>query len=130
VTNVTLAIFLALLGQAEDAAARNEIAIGERLVAAIKGEAEFEDSDFAKPLGEGDKVALRRFAKCKVKNIGHVLIADPTRPNVLVRKFNDVSVRLDCKGVPWGTPAGISLHLQDGKIARIETHNADLMRAN
>jgi hypothetical protein len=44
-----------------------------------------------------------------------------------VRQFNDISVRFGCKGVPWDMPVGISLHLEGGKIARIETHNADLM---
>ena len=107
--------------------ARQGIAMGERLVAAIKGEAAFQDDDFSKPLAEADKLALRRFAKCKVKNIGHMLLADPKQPNVLVRQLNDVSVGLKCKGAPWDMPVGISLHLENGKIARIETHNADLM---
>ena len=111
----------------ENPVAKQGIAMGERLVAAIKGEAAFRDDDFVKPLAEADKIALRRFAKCKVKNIGHMLLADPKQPNVLVRQFNDVSVRLKCKGAPSDMPVGISFHLENGKIDRIETHNADLM---
>ena len=57
-----------------------------------------------------------------------MLMAEPNNPNVLVRQFNDISISLGCKGAPWDMPVGISLHLESGKIARIETHNADLMK--
>ena len=122
-----LALLLIAGDQSDHPVAKQGIAMGERLVAAIKGKAAFQDRDFVKPLAEADKAALRRFAKCKVTNIGHMALADPKDPNVLVRQFNDVSVSLKCKGAPWDMPVGISLHLENGKIARIETHNADLM---
>ena len=125
-----LSMFLTAGDQSNDPYAKQGIAMAERLVAAIKGTSEFLDADFAKPLAEADKVALRGFAKCKVRHIGHMLMADPKKPNVLVRQFDDISVGLDCKGATRDLPIGISLHLQDGKIAKIETHNADLMRAD
>ena len=107
------------------------IAIAKRLVAAIDGQSDYQDADFAKPLGKDDKAALRQFGECKVTNIDYMENALNPRaryPTVFVRDFNNVSVLFGCKGVSWDTPVGISLHLQDGKIATIETHNADLMR--
>ena len=41
---------------------------------------------------------------------------------------DELGVALDCAGVPAETPVAISLHLQNGRIARVETHNADLMK--
>ena len=105
------------------------LAMAQRLTAAIRGEAAFRDSDFATPLEAGDKAALRRFGSCKVAEISYTLLPDPTERDTYVQNPNDVLVRLGCKGVPTTTPVGLSVHLKDGKIGTIETHNADLMRA-
>jgi hypothetical protein len=51
-----------------------------------------------------------------VNYIDHALAEDPKRPNVFVRKFNDVAVGLACKGVPMDTPVGISLHLRISRV--------------
>jgi hypothetical protein len=100
--------------------------MAKRLVAAIKGQAEFRDADFVKPLGDADKAALRQFAACRANYIDYAGIATKD-PNVIIRNYNDVSIMFACKGVPSNSPVGISLNLQDGKIATIETHDADLM---
>jgi hypothetical protein len=128
VTPVTLAILLSFVGNSQENAVSHGTAVAERLVAAIKGGAEFQDADFEKRLGEADKAVLRRFATCKVTHIGYAMNFLPKRSDVLVRDFNHVAVGFGCKGVPRDTPVGISLYLRDGKIAKIETHNADLMR--
>jgi hypothetical protein len=130
VIHLVLALVLAAGDQSNDPYAKQGIAIAERFVEALKGTAEFHDEDFVKPLAEADKAALRVFGKCKMKGVGHMLMADPKNSNVLVRQFNDISVRMNCKGARWDMPVGLSLHLEGGKIARIETHNADLMRAD
>ena len=124
-------IALALLAAAAAAAPAggDGIAMAKRLVAAIKGEAEFQQADFSRPLGDEDRAALRRFGACRVGSIGYTLTADPTEPNTYVEDHDWVSIAFACKGVPSATPAGISLHLRNGRIGVIETHNADLMRA-
>ena len=126
-----IAILLGAAVQAPNNPEKLGIAIAKRLVAAINGQGEYQDNDFARPLGDDDKAALRQFAACKVTNIDYMENALNPRsrnPTVFVRDFNNVSVLFGCKGVSQDTPVGISLHLQDGKIATIETHNADLMR--
>jgi hypothetical protein len=125
-----LALLLTAGEQSNDPNGKQGIAIAERFVDALKGTVEFQSEDFVKPLAEADKAALRRFGKCKMKGVGHMLLADPKDPDVLVPQFNDISVRMNCKGAPWDMPVGLSLHLEGGKIARIETHNADLMRGD
>jgi hypothetical protein len=35
---------------------------------------------------------------------------------------------MDCAGARTDLPIGLSLHLEEGKIRRVETHNADLLR--
>ena len=106
------------------------IEAGRRLVEAIKGRAEFQDSDFLKPLTPADKEALRQFGACKVKYLHHSGKALSNKPNVIVEDPNDVIIGLDCKGVPESTPAGISLYFKDSKVVKIETHNADLMQVD
>jgi hypothetical protein len=125
-----LALLLTAGDQSTDPYGKQGIAIAERFVDALKGTVEFRNEDFVKPLAEADKGALRNFGKCKMKGVGHMLLADPKNPNVLVPQFNDISVRMNCKGARWDMPVGLSLHLEGGKIARIETHNADLMRGD
>ncbi|MEO7364813.1 MAG: hypothetical protein ABIW03_00670 [Sphingomicrobium sp.] len=125
-----IALLLTSGEQSHATDANNGIAIGKRLVAAIKGKAVFQDADFVKALGERDKTALRRFATCKASSIDYIMHLHPTRPNVVIRNLNLVAVGFDCKGVPWDTPVGISLFLNGGKISKIEIHNADLMRTH
>ena len=124
------ALMLAIaLGAAAPASADPGIAMAQRLTAAIKGEAQFQDGDFARPLEAGDKAALRRFAPCKVERIDYTLKPDPEEADTYVTNRDDVLVTYVCTGVPGSTPVGLSLHLDGGKIGTIETHNADLMRA-
>jgi hypothetical protein len=120
---------LGLAGAAQ-AATSDGIAVANRVAAAIRSTADFQASDFVKPLGESNKSALRRFAACKLTYVNYIATEQPARPGVLVEDPNDVAIGFDCKGVPKRTPAGISLHLQDGKIAKIETHNADLLKVD
>lgn len=121
---LTLAI---LMGSAAPAGS-DGISMAKRVAAAIKGEAEFQDSDFARPLQASDKATLRQFASCKVGNIAYALIRDPKEPDTYSEDPDFIGIALDCKGVSPETPVAVSLHLKDGKIATIETHNADLMR--
>ena len=125
---IILAAALFVSGQAHSGDAGEGIAVAKRLVSAIKGKADFRDSDFVKTLGESDKAALRQFAPCKVSRINYQLSPHPTQSNALVRDPNSVGVGFECKGVPFRTPVAISLELESGRIAKIETHNADLMR--
>ena len=126
--HLALALLLTAGDQSNDPNAKQGIAVAERFVDALKGTADFQNEDFVKPLAEADKAALRQFGQCKMRGVGHMLMADPKSPSVLVRQFNDISVRMDCKGAKRDLPIGLSLHLEGGKIARIETHNADLLR--
>jgi hypothetical protein len=123
-----LTLFLGLAASTATPTGGDGIAMAKRVVAAIKGEAQFQDSDFVRPLAVADKAALQPFAACKVTNIAYALVPDPKERDTYSEDPNFVGVGLDCKGVPAETPVGISLHLKDGKIATIETHNADLMR--
>jgi len=107
-----------------------EIQAGWRVVAGIKGKADFEDKDFAKPLTPGDKAALRQFAHCNVTRVNHTGIAASTRPFVVVEDPNAIGIGLDCRGAPANMPVGISLQFKDGKIVKVETHNADLMKVD
>ena len=107
-----------------------EIQAGWRVVAGIKGKAEFEDNDFAKPLTAGDKAALRQFANCKVTRVNHTGTAASTQPFVVVEDPNAIGIGLDCRGAPANMPVGISLQFKDGKIVKVETHNADLMKVD
>jgi hypothetical protein len=119
---------LAIGGDDQFTRSSAEISAGKRVVAAIKGKAEFEDADFVKPLTAGDKAALRRFAGCKVRRVRHTGTPVPGDLFTIVENPNEVGIGFDCKGVPYETPAGISLRFQNGKIVKVETHNADLMR--
>ena len=126
-------MFAILVGVAGPAAASppgDGIAMANRVTAAIKGAADFQDGDFVRPLGAGEKAALRRFAACGVAQTDYTLKADPTEEDAYVRNPDRVLVEFACDGVPRGTPVGISLHLQGGRIVTVETHNADLMRGN
>ena len=123
---------LAMLSAAPMGATRSsqEIKAGWRVVAAIKGKAEFQDSDFLEPLTAGDKAALRQFGTCKVTRVNHTGTTVSIRPFVVVENPNEVSIGLDCRGAPDDMPVGISLQFKNGKIIKVETHNADLMKVN
>ena len=122
-----IALFL-VAGQSTNPIAQQGYAVADRLLAAIQGKASFQDSDFTTAVGDADKAALRRFGTCKANGIDNPAYSSRKQPNVFVRDFSQVGISFDCKHVPRDTPAGITLHLQDGKITQIETHNADLMR--
>jgi len=121
--------FLALLvAVAAPPTAADGNSVAKRLVAAIKSGTEFQGSDFERPLEASDRAALHAFAACRVGNIAYALTADPTEPDTYVENRDWVMVGFGCKGVSDQTPVGITLHLHNGKIGTIETHNADLMR--
>jgi len=127
---VTLLLIAALFAARADELTKSspEVDVGKRLVAAIKGKAEFHDADFMKPLVDADKAALRRFAACKVSNINHAGTPLPNNVFTVVEDPNQIVIGLDCKRVPYSTPAGISLVFENGKVVKVETHNADLLR--
>jgi hypothetical protein len=122
----------AMLSAAPMGATRSshEIKAGWRVVAAIKGKGEFQDNDFLQPLTAGDKATLRQFGTCKVTRVNHTGTAVSSRPFVVVEDPNEVSIGLDCRGAPDDMPVGISLQFQDGKITKVETHNADLIKVS
>jgi hypothetical protein len=122
-------MFAIVFAAAAPASADPGIGMAQRLTAAIKRGAPFQESDFARPLGATDEAALRRFAPCKVELIDHTLLPDPEEKDTYVHNPDSVLVTFACRGVPADKAAGISLHLKDGKIATIETHNADLVKA-
>ena len=126
--NLMLLAFLGSMGQPQSPDPRAGIAVAKRLVAAMKGQAPFEQSDFEAQLRDADKAALRRFGACKVGNIDYAWQAIPQHPNEYLQDFNEVEISFACRGVSQDTPVGISLHLHDGKIQTVETHNADLMK--
>jgi len=125
---LTLAMLLVPANQSVEEISTQNIAVARRLVEAIKGKSDFRDADFEKSLSEPDRSALRRFGACKVKFIDHPSSIDPKEPEFTIPDFDRVSVGLSCDGVPPKTPVALSLHLHNGKIAKIETHNADLLR--
>ena len=125
--NLALAASLLLLSQAATTVSPEGLALAERFAAAVKGEADFQDTDFVSPLTEGDKAALRSMAKCKVRDIGYVAIPDPVESNTASPDPNRLGVRFRCKGVSPLTPVAISLHLDGGKIGTVQTHNTELM---
>ena len=124
-----LAILIGMMGSAT-ADSVDGIAIGKRVVSAIKSETDFQPTDFIKPLREGDKDALRRFGKCKLERIMYRTASYPKVVSSNVTDPNQVRVLFKCKGVSWHTTPSLTLHLQDGKIASVETHHADLMRVD
>ena len=105
-------------------------AIAGRLVAAIKSKADFEDQDFLKPLNGADKAALRSFGACGIRRITNAGLPQPRGSRAYVPDPNDVVITFNCEGVSESTPVGVSLYLENGKVAKIETHNADLMKAD
>lgn len=127
---MSLALALLLSATAAQTGADTDgVAVGKRLVAAIKGKAEFADADFSKKLGEQDKAALRQFGNCRVRGVSQGLLRSAERPDVFIEDPNLIYIRLGCKGVPSDTPVGITLHMEAGKVKKVETHNADLMEA-
>ena len=126
--NLTFAASILVLFQAQAATSLEGIKKAERFAAAIEGKAEFQDADFTKALSAQDKAALRSFGKCKVQQVGYATKAHPLLKNTVEQDLDRLGVALDCAGVAPETPVAISLHLQDGRIQRVETHNADLMR--
>jgi hypothetical protein len=127
---LTLAALSSAVPPVQSASIGEGHAIAGRLVAAIKGEADFQDQDFAKPLNGGDKAALRSFAACEIRRITNAGIPQPRGSRAFVPNPNDVVVTFNCEGVSERTPVGVTLHLENGKVAKIETHNADLMKAD
>ena len=127
-THQTLAASFLVVWQAQAATSIEGIKKAERFAAAIEGKADFHDADFTKALSSQEKSALKGFGKCKVEQIGYATLAHPIQKNVVEQDPDQLGVALDCAGVPAETPVAISLHLQDGRIARVETHNADLMK--
>ena len=127
---ITLAALSSVVPPVQGASIAEGHAIAGRLVAAIRGEADFQDEDFARPLKDADKAALRSFVACGLRRITNAGMPQPRGSRAYVPNPNDVVVTFDCKGVSDSTPVGITLHLQNGKVAKIETHNADLMRVD
>ena len=117
-----------ILMQAQVAASIEGIKKAERFAAAIEGKADFRDSDFTKPLTLQEKSALREIGKCKVEQVGYATTPHPLLKNTVEQDPNRLGVSLDCAGVSTVSPVAISLHLQNGRIARVETHTADPMR--
>jgi hypothetical protein len=125
VIHLAIAILLGVTTQAHSAALSDGRAIAHRLIAAIKGKAEFRDADFARKFGERDKAALRQASACKLLDIGFSTIS----PDVMIENPDEIAVGFRCKGVPRDTPVMIHLSLRDGKIVKVETNNFDLMGA-
>jgi hypothetical protein len=113
-------------------------AITQRLILAMKGERLFRPSDFVEPLAESDKRTLRELRYCDVDYIGHPAAAEMDHLSAqqlvdadeLVLDASRVIVRLKCNGIPEATPVGLVLHLVGGKIARVEAHNTELVKAD
>ena len=128
-TLLTITASALVLMQAQAAAASMEgIKKAERFAAAIEGKADFRDSDFTKPLTAKEKSALREIGKCKVEQVGYATTPHPLLKNTVEQDTNRLGVSLNCAGVSTVSPVAISLHLQNGRIARVETHTADPMR--
>ena len=108
----------------------DDLAVAKRMSRSINKNGALAAADFTSPLGAKDEAALRRFWACKVESIDYTLMPDPTERDVYVQDRKRVFIAYLCKGVPRKTPVGITLHFQDGRIATVETHNADLMRGN
>ena len=123
-SNITLLAALAIAGTTLN----DGIPIGARFVAAIQSKADFNDADFVRAVGASDKLALRRFGQCKVTHLDYGLTPDSV-PGATSPDFDEIVIMFGCKGVSRNTPVGITLHLEGGRINTIETHNADLMRA-
>jgi hypothetical protein len=123
---ITASVLVAM--QAQAAASLDGIKKAERFAAAIEGKADFQDADFTKALSAQEKSALRKIGKCKVQQVGYATQPHPLLKNTVEQDFNRLGLNLDCAGVSTTSPVAISLHLQDGRIARVETHTADVMR--
>jgi len=106
-----------------------EVKVAQRLAAAIRNSAAFNESDFVRPPGPVSQAALRRLSSCKVDSVDHWLKPDPTEQDAYIQNPDKVAVTYLCDGVPATTPVVITLRLQNGKIAMIETHNADLLKS-
>ena len=127
-TLLTITASVLVLMQAQAAASIEGIKRAERFAAAIEGKADFRDSDFTKPLSAREKSALREIGKCKVEQVGYATTPHPLLKNTVEQDINRLGVSLNCAGVSTVSPVAISLHLQNGRIARVETHTADPMR--
>ena len=120
-------VILAVLVGAAAPSGTDGISMTKRVVAAIRGEVQFQDSDFVHPLRTREKATLREFAGCRTDRIFYMLKPVPAERDTYVENPDDIFVIFACKGVPIGSPAAMSVHLKDGKISTIETHNADLL---
>lgn len=104
---------------------RQEIAVARRLVAAIRNERPYEDSDFITPLSQSDKASLSAFSTCSADSVGHNLDVHPSRPNTLVRVPGSISIRWRCRQRSRGMPTHLSIELKNGRIETIATHVSD-----
>ena len=127
-TFLTITASALVLMQAQAAASIEGIKKAERFAAAIEGKADFQDADFTKALSVQEKSALRAIGKCKVQQVGYATQPHPLLKNTVEQDFNRLGLALDCADASSASPVAISLHLQDGRIARVETHAADVMR--
>jgi hypothetical protein len=127
---MSLLVLLALtLAAAQASPAADGLAIAKRFVAAIEGKAEFADADYRRTLKDSEKAALRRFGNsCSIKNVGYAYRPSPNDRNVFVEDYDFVSISMECAGARPDYPIGLSLHLAEGKIRKVETHNADLLK--
>jgi hypothetical protein len=102
-----------------------EVAVARRLVAAIRNERPYEDSDFITPLSQADKASLAVFSRCSADTVGHSLVAHPRRPSTWVRVPGAVSIRWRCRGRSRGEPTHLSIELKSGRIESLATHLSD-----
>ena len=126
--DLSIALMLAVSSTAGPAADTDGTKVAKRLADTIRKSAEFQDSDFVQPLGPASRAALHRLSSCKVDSIDHWLSPDPTEADAYIQNPNKIGVTYACAGVPVTSPVTISLLLQNGKIATIETHNMDLLK--
>ena len=125
--NLTILSVFGAVISGEGQPATDGIAMAKRFNSAISGQSEFHDADFVRPLDAAEKAALRRFGQCKVDDVSYRWMPDPVEEDTYIRNRNQVLVTYGCPGVPQTTPAGITLHLKNGRIGTLETHNADLL---
>ena len=104
---------------------RQEMAVARRLIAAIRNERSYEDSDFITPLSQSDKAALSAFSTCSAANVGHSLVAHPRRPSTLVRVPGSISISWRCRRSSRGMPTHLSIELKNGRIESLATHVSD-----
>jgi len=128
--DLSIALMLAVSTAAAGPADTDGTKVAKRLADSIRKSTEFRESDFVQPLGPASKAALQRLSSCRVDSIDHWLSPDPTEQDAYLPNPNKIGVTYACAGVPVTSPVTLSLLLQNGKIATIETHNMDLLKGN